>query len=213
MSGKKQKISRATMTRFPIYLKALRTMGQSGKESFLSSELAEVTHIQDTTIRRDFSFLPQEKSLGKRGYGYDTKHIIDALSEVLGLGLDEPIILIGVGNLGSAILKYNRWKYTVGKIVCAYDRDQNIIGERFGVEIKDINELEDTFPKDCKIAILCVSDGVQEVVDRLVKLGVQGIVDFTHNHFIVPEGVEVQNVDVVVAIQELELKMKANEEE
>lgn len=53
---KKQKISRATMTRFPVYLKALRVMGHEGKENFLSSELAEVTHIQDTTIRRDFGF-------------------------------------------------------------------------------------------------------------------------------------------------------------
>lgn len=209
----KQRISRATMSRFPIYLKALRTMGQSGKESFLSSELAEVTHIQDTTIRRDFGFLPQETSLGKRGYGYSTQHIIDALSSVLGLGLDEPIILVGVGNLGSAILKYNRWKYTVGKIVCAYDRDQNKIGEQFNVPIRDIEQLEETFPKDCKIAILCVSDDVQSVVDRLIALGVKGIVDFTHDHFIVPEGIEVQNVDVVVAIQELELKMKAKASE
>ena len=52
---KKQKISRATMTRFPVYLKALRVMGHEGKENFLSSELAEVTHIQDTTIRRDYA--------------------------------------------------------------------------------------------------------------------------------------------------------------
>ena len=54
---------------------------------------------------------------------------------------------------------------------------------------------------------------MQSVVDRLVKLGVKGIVDFTHSHFTVPEGVEVQNVDVVVAIQELELKMKAKANE
>ena len=65
--------------------------------------------------------------LGKRGYGYDTHNIIKALSQVLGLGLDESIILIGVGNLGSAILKYNKWKYTVGKIVRAYDLDENIV--------------------------------------------------------------------------------------
>ncbi len=211
--AEKKKISRATMSRFPIYLKALRVMGHAGKESFLSSELAEVTHIQDTTIRRDFGFLPQKETLGKRGYGYDTNHMIEALSQVLGLGLDESIILIGVGNLGSAILKYNRWKYTVGKIVCAYDQDENIEGSRFGVDIKNIKDLENTFPKGCKIAILAISDNVQETVDRLVDLGVKGIVDFTHSHFVVPEGVEVQNVDVVVAIQELEIKMKANEEE
>ncbi|WP_314793975.1 redox-sensing transcriptional repressor Rex [Eggerthia catenaformis] len=211
--SEKRKVSRATMSRFPIYLKALRELDHSGKESFLSSELAEITRIQDTTIRRDFSFLPQKEMLGKRGYGYDTHNIIKALSQVLGLGLDESIILIGVGNLGSAILKYNKWKYTVGKIVRAYDLDENIVGSRFGVEIQNINDLEKTFPKGCKIAILAISENVQNTVDRLIKLGVKGIVDFTHSHFVVPEDIEVQSVDVVVAIQELEIKMKAKEKE
>ncbi len=97
----------------------------------LSSELAEVNYIQDRRPFVDFGFLPQKNTLGKRGYGYDTKEMIETLSDFLGLGLDEPIILIGVGNLGSAILKYNRWKYTVGQIVCAYDKDANIEGETF----------------------------------------------------------------------------------
>ena len=187
-------------------------MSLEGKNTFLSGELSQITHIQDTTIRRDFGFLPQKESLGKRGYGYNTEEIIEALSSVLGLGLDEPIILIGVGNLGSAILKYNRWKYTVGRIVCAYDQDKNIVGERFGVEIRHIDELEETFPEDCKIAILAISENVQPTVDRLLKLGIKGIVDFTHNHFTVPKGIEVQSVDVVVAIQELVIKMNTNEE-
>ena len=117
-------------------------------------------------------------NFGRRGRGYDVKHLIDGLSEVLGLGLDEPIILIGVGNLGSAILKYNRWQYTVGKIVCGYDMDKNKEGERFGVKICHIDKLEETFPSDCKIAILAISENVQETVDRLMKLGIKGIVDF-----------------------------------
>ena len=126
---------------------------------------------------------------------------------------NEPIILIGVGNLGSAILKYNRWQYTVGKIVCGYDMDKNKEGERFGVKICHIDKLEETFPSDCKIAILAISENVQETVDRLMKLGIKGIVDFTHSHFMVQEGVEVQTVDVVVAIQELVIKMKSNDQE
>ena len=179
MVNKHQKISKATMSRFPRYLKALRNMQHEGKEHFLSSELSEATGILDTTIRRDFGFLTDKESLGKRGIGYDTKEIINILNNVLGLGLDESIILIGVGNLGSAILKYNRWQYTVGKIVCCYDQDQNKVGERF---------------------------------DRLMALGVKGIVDFTHSHFTVHDDVVVQTVDVVVAIQELVLKMHANDE-
>lgn len=209
---KKHKISKATMSRFPRYLKALRNMQHEGKDHFLSSELSDVTGILDTTIRRDFGFLTDKETLGKRGIGYDTKELINILNNVLGLGLDEAIILIGVGNLGSAILKYNRWQYTVGKIVCCYDQDQNKVGERFGVKLNHIDELESSFPAGCKIAILAISDQVQETVDRLMDLGVKGIVDFTHSHFTVREDVVVQTVDVVVAIQELVLKMHANDE-
>lgn len=212
MVNKHQKISKATMSRFPRYLKALRNMQHEGKEHFLSSELSEATGILDTTIRRDFGFLTDKESLGKRGIGYDTKEIINILNNVLGLGLDESIILIGVGNLGSAILKYNRWQYTVGKIVCCYDQDQNKVGERFGVKLNHIDDLEKTFPEGCKIVILAISDQVQETVDRLMALGVKGIVDFTHSHFTVHDDVVVQTVDVVVAIQELVLKMHANDE-
>lgn len=212
MEKKHQKMSKATISRFPIYLKALRNMQHEGKDNFLSSELSEVTGILDTTIRRDFGFLTDKESLGKRGIGYDTKDIIHILNDVLGLGLDEPIILVGIGNIGSAILKYNRWQYTVGKIVCGYDMDQNKVGERFGVKLHHIDHLEDTFPEGCKIAILAISENVQETVNRLMDLGIKGIVDYTHSHFTVRSDVVVQSVDVVVAIQELVLKMRSNDE-
>lgn len=206
-----KKISKATMSRYPVYLKALRKMQHEGKEVCLSSELYETTGIQDTTIRRDFMYLSKTDNFGRRGKGYDVKHLIDGLSEVLGLGLDEPIILIGIGNLGSAILKYNRWQYTVGKIVCGYDQDKNKEGERFGVKLYSIEDLEKTFPKECKIAILAISNDVQQTVDRLMDLGIKGIVDFTHSHFTVRPGIEVQAVDVVVAIQELVIKMNSDQ--
>ena len=90
-----KKISKATMSRFPVYLKALRNMQHEGQNNFLSSELSEATAILDTIIRRDFSFLTHKETLGKRGIGYDTKEIINILNNVLGLGLDESIILIG----------------------------------------------------------------------------------------------------------------------
>ena len=72
MEKKQHKISKATMSRFPVYLKALRNMQHEGQNNFLSSELSEATGILDTTIRRDFSFLTHKETLGKRGIGYDT---------------------------------------------------------------------------------------------------------------------------------------------
>lgn len=211
MEKKGARISNATMSRFPIYLKALRKMQLEGKENFLSSELSEATSILDTTIRRDFGFLNKsDTTLGRRGIGYKVEDIIAALNDILGLGSDVPIILVGVGNLGKAILKYNRWQYTVGKIVCAYDKDPNAIGEMYGVKLHHIDDLKETLPENCHIAILAISEDVQETVDELMDLGIQGIVDFTHTHFRVREGVEVQPVDVVVAIQELVLRIKEN---
>ena len=207
-----KKISKATMSRFPVYLKALRKMQHEGKETCLSSELFEITGIQDTTIRRDFTYLSKTDNFGRRGRGYDVKHLIDGLSEVLGLGLDEPIILIGVGNLGSAILKYNRWQYTVGKIVCGYDMDKNVI-TRIETQQRYVTDIEIKALCDLFNVTLAISENVQETVNRLMKLGIKGIVDFTHSHFMVQEGVEVQTVDVVVAIQELVIKMKSNDQE
>ncbi len=209
---KSQKISKATMARFPIYLKALRNMQLEGKANFLSSELSEVTGVLDTTIRRDFSFLTDKESLGRRGIGYDTKTVIDILNNTLGLGLDEPIVLIGVGNFGKAILKYNRWQYTVGKIVCCYDQDKEKVGESYGIKIYHIDDLESNFPSDAKIAILAISENVQPTVNRLMDLGVKGIVDLTHSHFTVNDDVVVQTVDIVSSIQEMVLKMHMNDE-
>mgnify|MGYP000760222742 CR=1 FL=1 len=74
-----KKISKATMSRFPVYLKALRKMQHEGKETCLSSELFEITGIQDTTIRRDFTYLSKTDNFGRRGRGYDVKHLIDCL--------------------------------------------------------------------------------------------------------------------------------------
>lgn len=87
-----------------------------------------------------------------------------------------------------------------------------MLASKDGVKMYTIDELEQRFPQGCKIAILAISENVQETVDRLMDLGVRGIVDFTHEHFTVRPGVEVQTVDVVVAIQELVIKMHVNDE-
>ena len=134
--------------------------------------------------------------------------------------MPKPFTATGKKNLIGANLIALRKKYHLSQRglahelqLAGYDMDKNKEGERFGVKICHIDKLEETFPSDCKIAILGISENVQETVDRLMKLGIKGIVDFTHSHFMVQEGVEVQTVDVVVAIQELVIKMKSNDQE
>lgn len=195
-----RKVPKATLQRYPLYLKALRRLKANGVTRVMSKELSSFVDIESTTIRRDFSFLG---NLGKQGYGYDVDRLIEIFNAQLGMDFDEKIILVGAGNLGRALMNYNKWDYVVGEITCGFDADPNKVGVQFGVEIFSMDDLESKIPEGCHIAILTISHDVQATVDRLVKCGITGIVDFTHEHFLVPKGVAVKVVDVVSSIQEL----------
>lgn len=193
-------VPKATFQRYPVYLKALRRLQKHGVERIMSKELADLVNVEPTTIRRDFSFLG---NLGKQGYGYSVERLVEIFNKELGMDFDEKIILIGVGNLGSALLNYNKWDYVVGEIVCAFDKDPDKCGKRFGVDVYPMDELKERFPEGCHIAILTFTHHVQSTVDELIDLGITGFVDFTHKHFVVPKGIAVKSVDVVSSIQEL----------
>ncbi|MGN1405347.1 MAG: redox-sensing transcriptional repressor Rex [Erysipelotrichaceae bacterium] len=194
-----KKISNATLHRYPIYLKALRKIKKDGKDKIMSNELAKYVNIKSTTIRRDFSLIG---TLGKQGYGYNVNDLIDIFSKELGGEYNEKIILIGCGNFGKTILNYNHWSDVVGEIVCAFDKyPENVTN--VSVPVYDIKDLKTYLPEGCKIAILAVSGDVQNTVDLLTSVGIKGILDMTHQHFIVPEGVIVKEIDIVSKIQEL----------
>ena len=193
-------VPKATMQRYPIYLKALRKLHSQNVNRVLSSELSVLVNIAATTIRRDLSFIG---CLGKQGYGYDVEKLIQVFNEKLGTGFDEKIILIGVGNLGHALLNYNRWNYVVGEIVMAFEIDEKLIGTVKGIPVYHIDQLEEKIPKNCRIAILTASTDIQNVVDRLYKCGVLGLIDFTHQHISVPKGMILKEIDIVANIQEL----------
>ena len=195
-------VSKATLRRYPIYLKALRKLSSEGVNKVMSSELSEYVDIKSTTIRRDFSLIGQ---LGKQGFGYDVDELIDIFSKQLGEKYDEKMILIGVGRLGTAILNYNNWNYVAGEIVCAFDikPEKRNKEPKVNVPVYHINELKDRIPSGCEIAILCIPSGAQVIVDELHKLGIKGIVNFTREHFVLPEGMLKIDVDVVSTIQEM----------
>lgn len=192
------KVPKATLQRYPIYLKALRKLKINGTDRIMSKELADYVGIESTTIRRDFSFLGK---LGKQGYGYDVEKLICIFSEELGVNFDEKIILVGAGNLGKALLNYNNWNHVVGEIVCAFDLEPKDI--HASVPVYNIRELKEKMPSGCRIAILCISRDVQETIDTLIDCGIKGIVSFCTDHFSVPAGIFVKQVDVVSSIQEL----------
>lgn len=194
-----QKISKATLRRYPLYLKAVRRLKSEGRDKVMSHELSELVNIKSTTIRRDFSLLGK---LGKQGYGYDVNLLESRFNEILGMNFEEKIILVGVGNLGKALLNYNQWDYVVGEIVCGFD---TVIEDKqdLNVPVYHIDELAEKIPFGSKIAILTGADNIQATVDKLIDCGIIGIVNFTHEHVNVSEGVVIRDVDVVSSIQEI----------
>lgn len=205
MTTTERKVPKATLQRYPVYLKALRKLKAEGVTRIMSRQLADYVSIESTTIRRDFSFLG---NLGKQGYGYNVDDLIRIFSDELGVNFDEKIILIGAGNLGKALLNYNNWNHVVGEIVCAFDlAPEKVHGA--SVPVYDLKDISTKMPKGCRIAILCISQDVQETVNLLVKNGIKGFVSFTVDHFSVPPGVYVKQVDVVSSIQELVFETNA----
>ena len=197
-----EEISKATLKRYPVYLKALRKLSQNGVKKIKSTELSDYVDIKATTIRHDFSMIGQ---LGKQGYGYDVDELISIFAQALGEDYDEEMILVGVGRLGKAILNYNNWNHVAGEIVCAFDLkpEERNLDDKVNVPVYHISQLKEKFPQGCEIAILCIPSGAQEIVDELHELGVKGIVNFTREHFVLPEGMIKSDVDVVSTIEEL----------
>ena len=112
------------------------------------------------------------------------------------------IILVGAGNLGKALLNYNQWNHVVGEIVCAFDINPQNVGKT-QVPVDSLDEFGSKKPKGGRIAILSISKDIQKTVAFLIDNGITGIVSFASEHFTVPEGVRVKQIDVVSSIQEL----------
>ncbi len=196
-------IPRATALRLPIYHRYLRFLQNAGKKRISSTELSEAVKVDSATIRRDFSYFG---ALGKRGYGYDVDYLTDFFAKILNHDRLTTVGLIGVGNLGSALLNYNFRKNHNIRIGAAFDVDPELVGTVFvGVPVYSMDELEKQIKdQQIEIIILTVPDQfADEIVDRLIEVGIRGILNFTPLRFNVPNDVLVQNVDLTNELQTL----------
>ncbi|MBK0347679.1 redox-sensing transcriptional repressor Rex [Aerococcaceae bacterium zg-ZJ1578] len=198
-----KEIPRATARRLPIYHRYLRFLHNAGKRRISSTELSEAVKVDSATIRRDFSYFG---ALGKRGYGYDVDYLLDFFSKTLNQDRLTSIGLIGVGHLGNALLNYNFRKNNNVRIGAAFDVNQDLVGKVLsGVPVYAMDELEKQIEEQAiEIVILTVpQETAAEVVERLVSVGIKGIMNFTPLRFDVPRSVRVQNVDLTTELQTL----------
>ncbi len=202
MRDGQMKIPQATAKRLPLYYRVLENLQSSGKQRVSSTELSEVVKIDSATIRRDFSYFG---ALGKKGYGYNVNYLLSFFRKTLDQDELTKVILIGVGNLGTAFLNYNFLKNNNAKIVMGFDIDENKIGKEVGgVKIYHLRDLKEKLDPDVTIAILTVpATEAQKIVDLLIGTGIKGILNFTPARLDVPSNIRIHHIDLSVELQTL----------
>ena len=207
-------LPKATAKRLPQYYRLFKSLVEENVTRTNSQLISEKIGVDAATIRRDFSLFGE---LGRRGYGYETKVLRDFFGELLGQDQETHIALIGVGNLGRALLHYQFQDRNKMRITQEYAYWNPLVGTQTddGIPIYNISDLEKNVKKsDIKTAILSVrKENAQEVVDTLVKAGIKGFLNFAPIRLKVPSDVVVQSIDLTKELQTLLFFMNDNKQE
>jgi redox-sensing transcriptional repressor len=198
-----RKISDSTVRRLALYLRFLEASAAQGLTTISSAELARRGGTTSAQVRKDLSFFG---SFGKRGLGYSVAALTAQIREILGLKQAHRVVLVGAGKMGGALLHYRGFRQHGFDVVAIYDKDPKIIGTRSnGLMVRDVRSLEADLKKEpTEIAILVTpAEAAQEVADRLVRAGVNAILNFAPAPLRVPADVAVQSVNMALELETL----------
>ncbi len=189
--------------RLPRYLQALRQMAEAGKTTTSSKELGQWLRISAAQIRKDLS---QFGEFGKQGTGYAIPFLIEQLQDILNVNRCWDVAIIGAGNLGHAIVRYQGFANRGFCIACIFDNDPAKIGQRIGDHIvEDIANIENAIQKlGIKIALLTVpASEAQAMAEHLVAVGIKAILNYAPVPLDLPPEVRVQNIDPLIQLQHM----------
>lgn len=201
-----ERISRippAVVKRLSLYSRVLTDLEMSNVEKVSSQELAEYLGFNSAQVRKDLAYFGQ---FGVPGLGYYVRDLRSNLKRILRTDREVRVVLVGAGNLGSALVAYGGFARQGFKIVMAFDADRRKAGSTRGsVEVYHSDEMEARLTENpVDIAIMAVPAEVcQSVADRLVQLGVTGILNFVPKRLVVPETVKVHYVDLAIEMESL----------
>jgi len=196
-------IPSATVSRLPVYLRALHDSAARGVTRVSSEELAAQAGVRPTQLRKDLSHLG---SHGVRGVGYDVGRLTAELTNALGLSCSLPVAVVGMGNLGRALAAYSGFATEGFHVEALFDRDPVLVGELIGSRmVSAMGDLPGIVAR-LGIAIGVIATpaaSAQEVADALVAAGVHSILNFAPAAITVPNGVAVRSVDLATELQVL----------
>ena len=198
-----KRIADSTVRRLSAYLRVLEDFETRGLETISSEELAQRGGTTSAQVRKDLSFFG---SFGKRGLGYSVPELAGRLREILGLGKEWKVIIIGAGKIGAALAQYRGFRQRGFLILAAYDANEEKIGRQLeGIPVRDIAQLERDVRQDHPdIAVLTVpAEEAQRVLDRVVKTGIKAILNFAPTQLQSPPDVTVKTVNMAMELEGL----------
>lgn len=194
-------LSRRALDRLPVYLRRLNALAAAGTEYVSSTELAAVAGASRDLVRKDLSALGQ---LGRPGKGYPVGVLEAAIEQILGISTHQPVILVGAGHLGTALVQYGGFAARGLDVVSVLDADPQRVGQPCGeLTIEDVTRAAEVLERTgARLAILTVpGEAAQRAADDLVQHGIRGILNFAPVELDVPEEVTVRVVDVSAELQ------------
>jgi len=196
-------IPRKTIYRLSLYLRCLGRLRENGIGTVSSEMLARAAGVKSTQLRKDLAYFG---TFGTRGLGYDVTALSKKIADELGTSRLQPVILVGVGNLGLALLSYRGFEKEGFEIIAAFDADpRRKRDKKTNQAIFGMDELPEFIAKqNIKMAILSVPAAVaQEVANQLIQAGIVGILNFAPIVLSVPEEVMVNNVNLAIELENL----------
>jgi redox-sensing transcriptional repressor len=198
-----KRIAESTVRRLSLYLSFLEGIERQGFPTISSDELAQLGGTTSAQVRKDLSLFG---SFGKRGLGYSVPELSEKLREILGLGKEWRVCIIGAGKIGAALARYRGFAERGFIVTAVYDADDAKIGKRWeNLTVRSIADLErDASREDFDIAVVATpAESTPEVVKRVVKAGIKAILNFAPVQLSVPADVTVRDVNMAMELEGL----------
>ena len=195
--------------RLPVYARALASLERNGREVVSSQELGAQLGVTPAQIRKDLSYFGR---FGKQGRGYNVKRLLEELHQILGLDRKWTMVVVGVGQLGRAVLSYGGFAPQGFQIIEAFDSDLRVVGECVDhVVVRPVEEMRAVLsgrPPDIGI-VTSPAAAAQEIIDELVACGVKAILNYAPIAAHVPSHVRVKDIDPVLSLQSMTFHLKS----
>lgn len=194
-------IPRKAVYRLSLYQRSLQRLKDNRIPTVSSAALAMAAGVKPTQLRKDLAYFGQ---FGTRGLGYDVEALSAKITTVLGTAKLQPVVLIGAGNLGSALMHYQGFAREGFEIIAAFDQEAAALTSHRR-PVYGMHKLRGFIKeKKIKMAILTIpGQAAQEVAKELIAAGIQGILNFSPIVLQVPKGIFVNNVDLAIELENL----------